>query len=624
MRQFYLKFLLAAVCSSGLFTPAKADEYSWHGYYDGKETLSEFGTGISESYDCAVYLPGDHGAASGKAIHKISFVVQATDCIENLKVWVSTLLPKNTDDANVAVIPLQTEGLADGQPVEVSLVSPYWMPSEGAYIGFSFDSSDPFPLLTTPSSTTENGGFFLKTSVSYPEWKDFSKYNNGNLPIQVLIDGKIYGNAARVADMPEVSALAGETAVLPVSIVNNGINGITSVTYSLQSDDNEPEIFDYEFPAPIKEILHTGEIPIKFQGDDKAGISYKHFSILKVNGEDNETSDETTGHGAVITIEEGAPRTTVMEEFTGTWCGWCPRGAVGMEALKEDFKTDFIGIAIHKKDPMEIAEYADILENVSSFPGCHLNRAISGDPFFGSATGPGHETSYGIRLDFENEQRKLVNAIAGVESEWTDKDGGLLKVAAYAGLMYDRKDCPDFTVAYVVTADSLSGEGAGWVQNNDFSLTMAQGYKDDPYIGWLTSQPQLMRDVIFMDVAIAAVGINNGIPVTSEGGWKAGELRECGTQEFDLAYNELFQNPDNIKVCVLLIDHHSGEIINAAQGKVGEKKTSGVNDKPVVSASETTVISIYNMSGQKLKELTPGINLVRHSDGSVKKIFVKP
>ena len=133
-----------------------------------------------------------------------------------------------------------------------------------------------------------------------------------------------------------------------------------------------------------------------------------------------------------------------------------------------------------------------------------------------------------------------------------------------------------------------------------------------------------MRDVIFMDVAIAAAGINNGIPVTSEGGWKAGELRKCGTQEFDLAGNELFQNPDNIKVCVLLIDPHSGEIINAAQGKVGEKKTSGVNDKPVVRASETTVISIYNMSGQKLKELTPGINLVRHSDGSVKKIFVKP
>ena len=52
-------------------------------------------------------------------------------------------------------------------------------------------------------------------------------------------------------------------------------------------------------------------------------------------------------------------RHSVVEEFTGTWCGNCPRGIVGMQRLEEDFGDRFIGIAIHTGtgEPMVIPSY---------------------------------------------------------------------------------------------------------------------------------------------------------------------------------------------------------------------------------------------------------------------------
>ena len=60
----------------------------------------------------------------------------------------------------------------------------------------------------------------------------------------------------------------------------------------------------------------------------------------------------------------GYERKVVVEELTGTACGWCPRGLVGMKMLRDLYGDRFIGVAVHQfnaTDPMYTPDYADIL-----------------------------------------------------------------------------------------------------------------------------------------------------------------------------------------------------------------------------------------------------------------------
>ena len=90
----------------------------------------------------------------------------------------------------------------------------------------------------------------------------------------------------------------------------------------------------------------------------------------------------------------GYERKVVVEELTGTACGWCPRGLVGMKMLRDLYGDRFIGVAVHQfnaTDPMYTPDYADIDWSDGGSKGapcCMIDR--NGeiiDPFYGSAGG---------------------------------------------------------------------------------------------------------------------------------------------------------------------------------------------------------------------------------------------
>ncbi|MBL7832200.1 MAG: hypothetical protein JNK41_14330, partial [Saprospiraceae bacterium] len=61
----------------------------------------------------------------------------------------------------------------------------------------------------------------------------------------------------------------------------------------------------------------------------------------------------------------------VVEEATGTWCGFCVRGAVYMDQLTEKYGDDFVGIAVHNgtNDPMVVPTYDQGTTNFPNFSG---------------------------------------------------------------------------------------------------------------------------------------------------------------------------------------------------------------------------------------------------------------
>lgn len=73
----------------------------------------------------------------------------------------------------------------------------------------------------------------------------------------------------------------------------------------------------------------------------------------------------------------------IVEDYTGTWCGYCPPVAHAIYELKEVF-DNIISVGIHNNDELTIDQESDLRSElgISGFPSARLNRTISWfDPY---------------------------------------------------------------------------------------------------------------------------------------------------------------------------------------------------------------------------------------------------
>ena len=159
----------------------------------------------------------------------------------------------------------------------------------------------------------------------------------------------------------------------------------------------------------------------------------------------------TTTIGGVTSIPE---KFTVGEEKTGTWCGWCPRGAVAlgeMEAI-----PNFIGIAVHNGDPMEISSYDGSIGNYvpGGYPGGGVDRILDGDPG-----------------DFLTMHNTRVNDIVpcGVNSITASFDGATNKISVSTDIEAFGEMSGDFRLSCIIVEDDLESTSSGWAQSNYYA-----------------------------------------------------------------------------------------------------------------------------------------------------------
>jgi hypothetical protein len=105
-------------------------------------------------------------------------------------------------------------------------------------------------------------------------------------------------------------------------------------------------------------------------------------TISNVNGgkSDNDPNDDIKT-ATINPIVPAEGRVVIVEEATGTWCGWCPRGAVALEYLARDYHGIAQGIAVHGGDPMAVTNYEEGIESLTSgYPSAMVNRVADIDP----------------------------------------------------------------------------------------------------------------------------------------------------------------------------------------------------------------------------------------------------
>lgn len=612
MKKFFTLFIMLAVT---MLSYGQTGNQLWWGYVNGSEKTSGLGVQQADVYHCAIFIPGNHGIAGGKTIRSVRFGLTAPNAT-NCKVWLASSLPATVDKNSTLQMADVAATELGKQQIEVALPTAYTIPAEGVYVGYSFTVSDvvyqadAYPILI--AGTDQPNSLLIKTDNLVPEWSDMYGSGYGALYMQVLLEGEFADNTATPSITGEYYAQLGGSTQVAVSLLNNGASPLTSIDYTITTDGVAGAEQHLELESPIA-FNNTGRATIEVAADAEAGSKTKTLTVTKVNGQAN-NAPVTTSDFTLITLEKLIARNVAVEQFTGTGCGWCPRGHVGMAKMREAFGDRFIGIAIHQysnqsSDAMYLAPSKYANHGLNGAPSCRLNRGESMDPYYGS----------GEDVLYDMQQALAVPALAEVSVSGV-MDTNKTKIDAKATLT--PLIAGNYTLEFVAVADGLTGTGTGWQQTNYYSTQYAS--QTGITKSSLPEDLQYLFDLrstftgTFNDVAIASSYVSSKNQVE--------KLTLTANEEQEVSYTITMPTytklknalkDDQIYVVALLVDAQ-GKIVQAAKQQVSIADPTGIED--VKSMADAQPTDVYTLDGRKSSNAQRGLQIVRLSDGRTVKV----
>lgn len=203
-----------------------------------------------------------------------------------------------------------------------------------------------------------------------------------------------------------------------------------------------------------------------------ASCSKKDKSPAPVGGGSSDTSKPS----AAVAPEKYTKK-VIVEEFTGTWCGWCPRMPILLDKLHQKF-PNLIVAALHNNDTFDIGtDIREVIEEklgVTRYPGCVMER--------------GPKIEWGGAKDYQATEDSVAKAFSKTAvlgfALNTSISGSTLNVTVKVGLG-QTLSVPRVKVLLYVLEDGLVA-----TQDNFYAIPKYKDtYKDDPYLGQLVTSP---------------------------------------------------------------------------------------------------------------------------------------
>ncbi len=481
---------------------------------------------------------------------------------------------------------------------------------QGLFVGYNYkQTSKNYPIGVNSKA---DGPFFVYANIPSSQggrgegWYQFQSGGNG-LAIQLLVEGDFAPNAVRPLEFGDIMIEKGKTKNIEVKLKNYG-SKLTSIDYIIELEGKKSAEHHLDFGKDFGVGgTHTVEIP--FTAASKIGKESVHLSITKVNGEKN-ASPEITTAGTLYTVEREFVKRSVVEEFTGTGCGFCPRGHVAMHNMRELYGNQFIGIALHQyssSDPMYNNSYS---LGFKGAPNSMVNRATSAiDPY------------YYMPDALKSSLKEMPLVDLTVEGAFT-QDTALV----YAKASVESLVSGDYEIAYMLVADNLSGTTASWKQSNYFSKTY----------GAYSSKKSLPEDLQFLwdepydyaatynDVLIASSYVSRKNKATLPSLVANGTVNSYYTLTMPTkkSLKETIRKCGNeVYVIAMVLDKKTGVILNANKAKVADFGTTGIES--VNNNTEATVVARYTVNGVQVSAPVKGVNILKMSDGTTRKVLVK-
>jgi len=172
---------------------------------------------------------------------------------------------------------------------------------------------------------------------------------------------------------PERYNAPGTEIPVKISVENHGAVNLTSFLfdYSVNGNTYSDSIIGLNI-APLKSNTLTHSLNFTVNGVGEFPVEVK---VSSPNGLADEDSSDNVIIRPVYGLDTYVPKKVLVEEATGTWCQWCPRGAVMMENLFETYGDQVLPVAVHNADPMTISEYdAGMGSLISGYPSGLVDR----------------------------------------------------------------------------------------------------------------------------------------------------------------------------------------------------------------------------------------------------------
>lgn len=413
-------------------------------------------------------------------------------------------------------------------------------------------------------------------------------------------------------------------------VKNNGANTINNLELTFQYEGEEPQtvtsglyLFNYNYQLVAIDGIGYGESAIaiaEFPAPKKEGNYKCTLQILKLNGESKNNADATF-EKYLLCLAEGYHKNVVLEEGTGTWCGYCPRGWAGMEHVKETYTKDgVIGVALHEGDSMAVLDegqpffdiYAEMYALEIGFPSAFFNRNLI------DWIDPSPEN-----FDDEIPYQLSIPAMSKINATLSATDNAsTVKLTTSSEFLFDGAE-GEYEIAYTVLEDNVGP----YRQKNYFS-----GEEEGTGYGFET-KPETCY-LMYNDVARKCsqpLGIAGSLPAVEKG------------KTYDYECNITLtgvKKTENCRVVAMIVNKKSGWIENAcmmyhpsntaAVNEIASDKSSDfvrVAKGGILIDGDYSNVNIYNVAGAKVAKangysvsLPAGIYIVTRGSESAKVI----
>ncbi len=608
--------------------PTRADdaletfEFSYADYPYMSLSLNGLAYGVSRAYMLFEMTPEDIKTYAGSKVTGFS-VYSPTDQGNTNNTMTEGQLFYSTNPAFSSLDYTQDFTLSNKAYAinKVELNEPYTITGEEPvlYFGYSMVVEDKMYYIPVDFVAAENTAGMVGVSedgVTLPTELMTFGTSYGSLCMSITLEGNDFPKSLSFDNLPEGICLKlGEKASIPIGV--RAISGQPIESFDLEYNIGGQlysSTYSFSYPVPAGVNRYMGA-QLDLPALNTEFMEDVEFRLTKLNNRPI-SGDGTSAVSKVRVMENPPVHQTLVEEYTGTWCGYCPRGFAALEYIKENY-PEFVVASFHASngsssiDPMEVTEDFPVL--VSGFPSAWLNRTYSCDPHDGTET-------YGdLPLPIVGDIEAL-NAVPTawsikVSHEWESAD--ILNVKAEVANMVGYTD-GDYKIAYLLIADGLSGSTARWSQTNYYYSDLANPDYIDEFKAFFRGGKYSRSKVplTFNDVVISAdgiYGIEGSVPTSLES-----EQTAEHNMSFDITAipSAMKVDPNKLRVIAALIDAN-GQVVNCAKEEVTDHDTTGVAG----IADEDAPVEYFNLNGMKIANPTEGV-FIRRQGSKADKVMI--
>lgn len=558
--------------------------------------LNGLGTGQPCQIGAAIKINKELAQAiKGHKIHTLRVSMFSVKGLTNAKVWIR----KNLNDTKN--ITEQAHAFNKGSAkswMDITLDKPYIADGEEFYIGYSVNSTSSVQTQSRPvgfsTDTDHPDGIYLQLNGG--AWTNYYGQGFGALAIMAVGEGETLDNNLAVNDVKHNGYFAlGQKGDLKIELTNLGKQAASTVDveYTLAGETKELKgvAVTNALGKPIP-TFGNGTCTLSIQAPNEGGKADFKLKVTKINGNADEDMSNNEASVSIPLLTQFGQHKVVVEEYTGTWCGYCPKGAAGLERLARDLKDKSVCIAVHSGDKMETSSYAGIGQYVTGAPQAVVDRSMVCDPYFG-------DKKYAFGIGDVVKERAATAVPFDVFIDVADGSNATTKNITANLLFYGDMGKCEYKAAFVLLEDGLIGTQANYFAG-------ASGLSED--LAKYASMPREIKNFVFDDVArsISAFG---GINY-----WTGQEI--VANEPISYTYRMDVSKAEKLENCgvAVLVFDKDGRIVNANEVTFKEAAT-GIEDATnngfaprfrtnngvlTVSGEGNMALEVYSASGARM------------------------